>query len=60
MGRRYRAYRAGWFRLKRVVKHWYFSAIPARAVAIPTNDDYTLVISPADPEAFLAQLRRAQ
>jgi Bacterial PH domain len=50
-------YGSGWFRLKGGGKGLLFLSDPTRAVYLPTTDGYTLVISPADPEAFLAALK---
>lgn len=53
-------YRAGWFRLTHGGKALVFLSDASRAVAIPTREDFTLLVSPADPEAFLAQLKAGQ
>jgi len=49
-------YSSGWFRLKDRGKGLLFLTDPSRAVYLPTTDGYTLLISPADPEEFLAAL----
>jgi hypothetical protein len=49
-------YSSGWFRLWDRGKGLLFLTDPARAVYLPTNEGYTLVISPADPERFLTAL----
>jgi hypothetical protein len=50
-------YCSGWFRLSDRGKGLLFLTDPARAVYLPTTDGYTLLISPADPEGFLAALK---
>jgi len=49
-------YSSGWFRLKDGGKGLLFLTDPSRAVYLPTTDGYTLMVSPADPEGFLAAL----
>ena len=49
-------YGAGWFRL-RGGRGLLFVTDRSRIVAIPTTEGYTLMISVADPEHFLARLR---
>jgi hypothetical protein len=48
---------AGWFRYKGGQSALVFLTDQSRAVAIPTNFGYTLIVSPADPEGFLAALQ---
>jgi hypothetical protein len=48
---------AGWFRLKGGSKGLLFVTDRTRVVAVPTNLGYTLFVSPADPEGFLAALQ---
>jgi hypothetical protein len=50
-------YSSGWFRLRDQGKGLLFLTDPSRAVYLPTNDGYTLLICPADPERFLAALQ---
>jgi hypothetical protein len=50
-------YRSGWFRLTDQSKGLLFLTNPSRAVYLPTTDGYTLLISPAEPERFLAALK---
>jgi hypothetical protein len=50
-------YGSGWFRLQDGSKGLLFLTDPSRAVYLPTTEAYTLLISPADPEGFLAALR---
>jgi hypothetical protein len=49
-------YSSGWFRLRDGGKGLLFLTDLSRAVYLPTTAGYTLLISPADPEAFLAAL----
>jgi len=50
-------YGSGWFRLKDRGKGLLFLTDASRAVYLPTTDGYALLISPADPEGFLAALK---
>ncbi len=50
-------YGSGWFRLKDWGKALLFLTDTSCAVYLPTTDGYALLISPADPEGFLAALR---
>lgn len=50
-------YQAGWFDLRKG-RGLLFVTDPTRAVAIPTRDDYTVLLSVADPSALLASIRR--
>jgi hypothetical protein len=52
-------YKAGWFRLQNGEKALLFVTDSKRAVYVPTKDDYALIVSPADPAAFLASLEAA-
>ena len=49
-------YSSGWFRLRDKGKGLLFLSDPSRAVFLPTSDGYTLLLSPADPDRFLAAL----
>lgn len=49
-------YNSGWFRLNDRSKGLLFLSDYTRAVCIPTDDGYTVVISPADPEGFVTAL----
>ena len=51
-------YRAGWFRLQGGERGLLFVTRSERSVAVPTTEGYTLLVSPADPDAFLASLHR--
>ncbi len=50
-------YQSGWFRLKNGDKALLFLTDKSKAVYIPTRKNYVLLVSPADPDAFLAALR---
>jgi hypothetical protein len=50
-------YSSGWFLLKDHSKGLLFLTDPSRTVYLPTTDGYSLLISPADPEGFLAALK---
>ena len=50
-------YQSGWFRLRNGEKALLYLTDRARAVYIPTTAGYSLLLSPADPDGFLAQLR---
>lgn len=52
-------YQLGWYRLQNGDKALLFVTRPGEVVYIPTRDDYALMVSPKDPEAFLASLRTA-
>jgi hypothetical protein len=49
-------FRSGWFRLANGEKALLFVS-SERVVYVPTRDGYSLVVSPADPEGFLAALK---
>jgi hypothetical protein len=50
-------YRAGWFRLRNGEKALLYLTDRARAVYIPTNVGYSVLLSPRDPDGFLQALR---
>ncbi len=50
-------YSSGWFRLKDRGKGLLFLTDPSHAIDLPTTEGYSLLISPADPEAFLAAFK---
>ena len=50
-------YQAGWFRLRNGEKALLYLTDRTRAVYIPTTAGYSLLLSPADPDGFLSQLR---
>ena len=47
-------YRAGWFRLENGERALLYLTDRSKAVYIPTTDSYGLLLSPDDPDAFLA------
>ena len=50
-------YQSGWFRLRNGEKALLYLTDRARAVYVPTAAGYSLLLSPTDPDAFLAALR---
>lgn len=50
-------YQAGWFRLQNGEPALLYLTDRARAVYVPTTAGYGVLLSPADPDAFLASLR---
>lgn len=50
-------YRAGWFRLENGEKALLYLTDDTRAVHVPTSAGYSVLLSPEDPEGFLAALR---
>lgn len=50
-------YQAGWFKLSNGEKALLFLSDRGRAVYIPTRDGYALILSPADPGQFIAELK---
>jgi hypothetical protein len=53
-------YTAGWFRLRNSEKALVFVTDRSRAVYVPTVNGYSLLLSPQDPQGFLASLRQGQ
>jgi hypothetical protein len=51
-------YSAGWFTLRNGARALVFVTSRDRALYLPTTDGYALVMSPQDPEALLASIRR--
>jgi hypothetical protein len=56
MGTGLPGYQAGWFRLANGEKALLYLTDRTRAVYIPTTAGYGLLLSPLDPDAFLARL----
>jgi hypothetical protein len=56
MGTGLPGYRAGWFRLRNGEKALVYLTDSTRAVYVPTRAGYSVVLSPNDPDAFLAAL----
>jgi Bacterial PH domain len=52
-------YQAGWFRLVDGEKALLFLTDRTRAVYVPTRSGYSLLLSPAEPQAFIATLQQA-
>lgn len=52
-------YKAGWFRLQNGDKALLFVTGTEDVVYVPTKADYALMVTPADPAAFLASLQAA-
>jgi hypothetical protein len=52
-------YRAGWFRLRDGQKALLYVTDPSRVAYVPTREGYAILLSVAEPQAFLASLRRA-
>jgi len=50
-------YLSGWFRLANGEKALLYLTDRAKAVYVPTTAGYSLLLSPADPDAFVATLR---
>jgi hypothetical protein len=57
MGTGLPGYQAGWFRLQNGQKALLYLTDRSRAIHIPTNAGYSVILSPADPDAFLARMR---
>ena len=51
-------YRAGWFRLRDGQRALLYVTDPRRVTYLPTTDGYSVLLSVADPSAFLASLKR--
>jgi hypothetical protein len=52
-------YSAGWFRLRGGERALVYLTDRSRAVYVPTTRGYSVLISPADPDGFIAALRDA-
>ncbi len=50
-------YQSGWFRLRNGEKALLYLTDRTKAVFVPTAEGYGLLLSPADPDGFLAALR---
>ena len=51
-------YRAGWFRLRNREKALLYVTDSSRVVYLPTRAGYVVLLSVADPSAFIASVRR--
>lgn len=58
MGTALPGYRSGWFRLKNGEKALLSLTDTHRAVYLPTRKGFALLLSPAEPDSFLAAVRR--
>ncbi|MDR1988684.1 MAG: PH domain-containing protein [Acidobacteriaceae bacterium] len=52
-------YSAGWFRLRNGERALVYLTDRTQAVYVPTTRNYSVLLSPADPDAFLAALTSA-
>jgi hypothetical protein len=52
-------YRAGWFRLRDGERALLYVTDPTHVAYVPTTEGYSVMLSVADPAAFLASLRRS-
>lgn len=52
-------YQSGWFRLANGDRALLYLTDRTRAIYVPTTDGYSLLLSPTDPDAFMAALRAA-
>ncbi len=57
IGSSFPGYQSGWFRLANGEKALLYLTDRTRAVYVPTTAGYSLLLSPADPDGFLAGLR---
>jgi hypothetical protein len=57
MGGAFPGYQSGWFRLANGEKALLYLSDRRKAVYVPTTDGYSVLISPDDPDAFLAALK---
>ena len=57
MGTALPGYRAGWFRLRNGEKALLYLTDAKRAVQVPTTEGYRVLLSPADPDAFVTAMR---
>ena len=56
MGTGMPGYQAGWFRLQNGDKALVYMTDRSRAVYVPTGEGFAVLVSPADPDGFLAAL----
>jgi hypothetical protein len=50
-------YRSGWFRLRNGDKALLYLTRSDRAVLVPTTEGYSVLVSPVDPDAFVAAVQ---
>lgn len=58
MGTGLPGYRSGWFRLRNGDRALLYVTDQSRTVYVPTTEGYSVLLSPADPDAFLVALRQ--
>jgi hypothetical protein len=58
MGTGLPGYRSGWFRLRNGERALVYLTDTSRAVYVPTTAGYGVLVSPREPEQFLAAVRR--
>lgn len=58
MGTGLPGYQSGWFRLRNGDRALLYLTDRSRAVYVPTTNGYGVLLSPADPEAFLLALKQ--
>jgi hypothetical protein len=59
-GTAFPGYRAGWFQLRDGERALLYVTDPSRVAYVPTRSGYSVLLSVADPAAFLESLRRSQ
>lgn len=59
MGTGVPGYQSGWFRLRNGERVLLYLTDRSRAVYVPTDAGYNLLLSPAEPDAFVSALRAA-
>jgi hypothetical protein len=52
-------YRAGWFRLRNGQKALLYVTDPTKVVYLPTRLDYSIKVSPDNPDGFLSAIKTA-
>ena len=57
MGTGLPGYQSGWFRLQNGEKALLYLTDSTKAVYVPTTAGYSLLLSPAEPDAFVASLQ---
>lgn len=57
MGTGLPGYQAGWFRLTNGERALLYLTDRRRAVYVPTTAGYSVLLSPAEPDAFVSALR---
>lgn len=57
MGTGLPGYQSGWYRLRNGERALLYLTDRSRAVYVPTNAGYSVLLSPADPDGFVSALR---